>query len=220
MGLGNSLLTGKIKSGALNSIDLLIGTLSNLQKRIDCRLVASVHLKQNTLESTALGGDGVTVASKDGRGAQELSHGIEMLAQCLLGGLSRISNGVITDSFELRLMRLDKRSLLSSQTVLVLDSKLFVVANLLLGLSNGGLKGRPLQDLCLLVVVDLLLLDQFIKRLVGVLGDDGVDFGEGVLVRKIATLEMCQWKQSKPKHHSKITHQLLHGIAKCSKQSS
>lgn len=88
-------------------------------------------------------------------------------------------------------MRLDQRSLLSSQTVLVLDSELLVVANLLLGLGNGGLKGRLLKDLGLLVVVDLLLLNQFIKRLVGVFGDDGVDFGEGVLVKTTATLEKC-----------------------------
>jgi hypothetical protein len=181
-------------------------------------LVASVHLEQNTLKSTALGADGITVASKDGRGAQELSHGIELLAQCLLGGLSRISNGVITDSFELRLMRLDKRSLLSSQTVLVLGSELLVVANLLLSLRNGGLKGRLLKDLGLLVVVDLLLFNQVIKRLVGVFGDDGIDFAERVLVKKTATLEMDQKKQLETKEHSIMTHQLLHGIAKCPKR--
>jgi hypothetical protein len=65
-----------------------------------------------------------------------------------------------------------------------LDSELFVVANLLLGLGNGCLKGRLLQDLCLLVIVDLLLLNQLIKRLVGVFSDDGVDFSEGVLIKK------------------------------------
>lgn len=90
-------------------------------------------------------------------------------------------------------MRLDKRSLLSSQTVLVLDSELFVVTNLLLGLGNGGLKGRLLQDLGLLVVVDLLLLNQLIKRLIGIFSDDGVDFGERVLIKKkIETLEMYE----------------------------
>lgn len=88
-------------------------------------------------------------------------------------------------------MRLDKRSLLSNQAVLVLDSELFVVTNLLLGLGNSGLKGRLLQDLGLLVVVDLLLLNQFIKRFVGVFSDDGVDFGEGILIKKKrAMLEM------------------------------
>lgn len=90
-------------------------------------------------------------------------------------------------------MRLDKRSLLSSQTVLVLDSELFVVTNLLLDLGNGGLKGRLLQNLGLLVVVDLLLLNQLIKRLVGVFSNDGVDFGEGVLIKKkITMLEMYE----------------------------
>lgn len=98
-------------------------------------------------------------------------------------------------------MRLDKRSLLSSQTVLVLDSELFVVTNLLLGLGNGGLKGRLLQDLSLLVVVDLLLFNQFIQRLVGVFSDDGVDFGEGVLIKKkTAMLEMYEKKQLKPEN--------------------
>ena len=96
-------------------------------------------------------------------------------------------------------MRLDKRSLLSSQTVLVLDSELFVVTNLLLSLGNGGLKGRLLQDLGLLVVVDLLLLNQFIKRLVGVFSNDGVDFGEGVLIKKkIMMLEIYERNKLKP----------------------
>lgn len=68
---------------------------------------------------------------------------------------------------------------------------MFVVTNLLLGLGNSGLKGRLLQDLGLLVVVDLLLLNQFIKRFVGVFSDDGVDFGEGILIKKKrAMLEM------------------------------
>lgn len=70
---------------------------------------------------------------------------------------------------------------------------MFVVTNLLLGLGNGGLKGRLLQDLGLLVVVDLLLLNQLIKRLIGIFSDDGVDFGERVLIKKkIETLEMYE----------------------------
>lgn len=70
---------------------------------------------------------------------------------------------------------------------------MFVVTNLLLGLGNGGLKGRLLQDLGLLVVVDLLLLNQLIKRLIGIFSDDGVDFGERVLIKKkIETLEIYE----------------------------
>lgn len=99
----------------------------------------------------------------NGCSTQKLGHIVELLAQCLLGGLCRIGNRVVTDSFELPLMRLDKRSLLGKQTFLALIDNLLIVANLLLDLGNKSLKGRLLEDLGFLVAVDLFLLDQFIE---------------------------------------------------------
>lgn len=119
----------------------------------------------------------------DGRGAQKLGHIVEVLAQSFVGGVGRVSNRIVTNGFELSLMCLDKNSLFGSQTILELSNDLLVVTDLFLRLGDGGLEGRLLEDLNLLVAVDFLLFDQFIERFVGILGDDCVDLGKGVLLK-------------------------------------
>lgn len=63
------------------------------------------------------------------------------------------------------------------RTSLVLLVELLVLGDLLLELGEGGVEGRLLQDLCLLVGVDLAGSYQFIEGLSRVLFEDIVDLG-------------------------------------------
>jgi hypothetical protein len=181
---GDIILTGKVKHVALDGSDLLVDAIDNLDHVVDGLLAATVHLEQNTLKGLAFNIVGITVASQRSRTAQELSQSVELLAQCFLGGLGCVRNGVSTDSFQFLFVRLGKLGLLGSQTLFILGSKLFVVGDLLFSLGNGSLESRFLQVLGLLVVVDLLLLDELVKRLSRVFGEDGIDFGAGILKRR------------------------------------
>lgn len=78
-------------------------------------------------------------------------------------------------------MYLLQRTLLIGKTFLVVRGKLLVLSDLFLKLCNVGLQGWFLQCLCLLVLVDLLLRDELIERLSGILCNNTVDFRGGVL---------------------------------------
>lgn len=78
-------------------------------------------------------------------------------------------------------MRLLQRRLLVDKTLLIVGGKLLVLSDLFLKLCDIGLQSWFLQRLRLLVLVDLLLSDELVKRLSGVLCYDAVDFRSGVL---------------------------------------
>ena len=150
--------------------------------------MASVDLGEDTFEGTTLSRSLVlTTMSSDGSSAQEPAHAQQLLSdilllyfRCLLCGCRCCSGSLLPQSLHL-LVRLLELRLLDGQTLFVECRKLLVVRNLLLQLRNGGLKNRFLQCLCLLILVDLLLRNELVERLVGVVGDDGVHFGGSVL---------------------------------------
>jgi hypothetical protein len=118
------------------------------------------------------------------RSAQKLGQGEQLLAQNARRGLSSISNRIGTHCLQLLLVSLLQSGLLALQTRLVLDSKLLVVADLLLNLGNRCLERRLLQGLSLLVGIDLLLGNKVVQGFAFVLGDDGIDLGSRVLYKE------------------------------------
>jgi hypothetical protein len=175
------ILTGKFEHVALNTDDFLVDTIDDLHHAVHGLLAATVHLEQSTLEGLALGVICIAVESKCSRTAEELGQSVKLLAQCFLGGLGCIGDGICADSFQLLLVRLGELSFLSNQTLLILGSKLFVVGDLLFCLGDGSLESGPLEVLCLLVVVDLLFLDELVQRFSRVLGDDSINLCAGIL---------------------------------------
>lgn len=78
-------------------------------------------------------------------------------------------------------MRGLQNSLLGGYPSLILLVELLVLGDLFFELAEGGLKGRLLQSLGFLVVVDLASRYQLVERLVRILGNDGVDLLSSVL---------------------------------------
>lgn len=181
---GGVILTGKVNHIALDGGDFFVDTIYNLQHVVDGLLATTVHLEQNTLEGLTLSIVDIAVASQRSRTTEELGQSVELLAQFFLGGLSCVSNGISTDSFQFLLVGFGKLSLLGSQTLLILGSKLLIVGDLLFSMGNGSLEGGFLQVLCLLVMIDFLFFDELVKRLSSVFGENGIDLGAGILKRQ------------------------------------
>ena len=143
-------------------------------------MATAVDLEQDSLKGLGFGIDH-PVASQHGCATQELGHCVELGAQRFARGFRRIGNGVCPDGFQFLLVILGQLRLLGHQTLLILGSEVLVMADLLFSLGSSSLQSTFPQVLGPLVTVDLLLLDQLVKRLIRVFGKDGIDLGTGIL---------------------------------------
>jgi hypothetical protein len=174
-------LTAHIQQITLNTLDLLIRTINQLNHRRNSILVSAVNLEKHALEGAALQSLCVTVSSAVRRSAQELANSEQLLTKNLCICFRDIGDGICAHSLQLLLVCLLQGSLLAHQSLLVLVSDLLIVCNLFFNLRNAGLEGGFLQGLRLLIVVNLLLFDQLVERFALVLGEDGVNLGGSIL---------------------------------------
>lgn len=88
-------------------------------------------------------------------------------------------------------MRSFQGSLLANQALLVMRGELLVLGDLFLDLCDLGLESGFLQGLGFLVGVDFLFGNELIEGFAGVLCEDAVDFGCGVL--QTNSQFVCTW---------------------------
>jgi hypothetical protein len=177
----NRLLTSELKRAALDAGNLLVCAINEFRHGSHSFLGTAVDLEENALEGTAFTGGLIARLSHNGGGAEESAQRKQPVTELLLAGLGSLSDNLFPERVQFLLVRLLHRRLLVGQSVFVVLSELFEVGDLLLDLGDIGLEGGLLQRLGFLVGVDLLVGDELVQRLSGVLGQDGVDFGGGVL---------------------------------------
>jgi hypothetical protein len=171
-------LTLDRQKGTLNARHLLVGTLDQVQRRVNGLLITTVDQQQRALESLVLVRFGILLSNPLGsRRLQELREDQQLLLELSLGLSDRLSLCLLLDLLQLLAVGRCELLLELLDLCLILCVELLVLLHLLFESDELGLELWLLEGLGLLVLVEFALGDKVIKRDIEVLLDHSIGLG-------------------------------------------